>query len=163
MDEFLRSYGVWILLAGVFFAMHWFGMGCGGGHRHGGGREKEPEKPDDAKKRPGQITHTSSGLYGASHVPMEMFLQAAGLNMRHLPTTGGAPAMTAVLGGHAAMWASPPAIAVPHLKAGKIRAVFGKIRHAIAWHIPLYDDRLRGALGLQGRERRLYISCVKMP
>ena len=31
--------------------------------------------------------------------------------------------MTAVLGGHAAMWASPPGLAAPHLKAGKIRAL----------------------------------------
>lgn len=78
---------------------------------------------EDSKRRPGDITFSSSGIYGASHVPMEMFLHAAGLKMRHLPTTGGAPAMTAVLGGHAAMWASPPALAVPHLKAGKLRAL----------------------------------------
>ncbi|HEU5393593.1 MAG TPA: DUF2933 domain-containing protein [Candidatus Methylomirabilis sp.] len=58
MDEFLRSYGVWILLAGVFFAMHWFGMGCGGGRRHGGQREEEPEKASDAKKRPAHSSHT---------------------------------------------------------------------------------------------------------
>ncbi|KRT67288.1 MAG: bug43 protein [Candidatus Rokubacteria bacterium CSP1-6] len=81
------------------------------------------ELADDAKKRPGEIVYSSSGVYGASHVPMEMFLHAAGVWMRHLPTTGGAPAMTAVLGGHAAMWASPPALALPHLKAGKIRAL----------------------------------------
>lgn len=81
------------------------------------------ELADDAKKRPGEIVYSSSGVYGASHVPMEMFLHAAGVRMRHLPTTGGAPAMTAVLGGHAAMWASPPALALPHLKAGKIRAL----------------------------------------
>lgn len=81
------------------------------------------ELVEDAKKRQGEITYSSSGVYGASHVPMEMFLHAAGLRMRHLPTTGGAPAMTAVLGGHAAMWASPPAVASPHLKAGTIRAL----------------------------------------
>jgi tripartite-type tricarboxylate transporter receptor subunit TctC len=75
-----------------------------------------------AKKKPGEMVFSSSGLYGASHVPFEMFLQAAGLKMRHLPTTGGAPAMNAVLGGHAVAWASPPAIAAPHLAAGKIRS-----------------------------------------
>ncbi len=32
---------------------------------------------DDAKKRPGQITFASAGLYGATHVPMEMILYAA--------------------------------------------------------------------------------------
>ncbi|MBI4206431.1 MAG: tripartite tricarboxylate transporter substrate binding protein [Betaproteobacteria bacterium] len=75
-----------------------------------------------AKKKPGEMIFSSSGLYGASHVPYEMFLQAAGLKMRHLPTTGGAPAMTAVLGGHAISWACPPNIAAPHLQSGKVRA-----------------------------------------
>jgi tripartite-type tricarboxylate transporter receptor subunit TctC len=78
---------------------------------------------EDAKRRPGEIVYSSSGPYGASHVPMEMFLHAAGIKMRHLPTTGGGPAMNAVLGGHAAMWASPTGVALPHLKAGKIRAL----------------------------------------
>ncbi|MBI4240344.1 MAG: tripartite tricarboxylate transporter substrate binding protein [Candidatus Rokubacteria bacterium] len=92
----------------------------------------------EAKKRPGEVTYSSSGVYGASHVPMEMFLHAAGLKMRHLPTTGGAPAMTAVLGGHAAMWASPPALAVPHLRAGKIRplATWGAQRLAAFPDVP---------------------------
>jgi tripartite-type tricarboxylate transporter receptor subunit TctC len=87
---------------------------------------------DDARRRPGEVVFSSSGIYGASHVPMEMLLQAAGgLKMRHLPTTGGGPAMTAVLGGHAALWASPPAVASAHIKSGKARplAVSGATRH----------------------------------
>ncbi|MGQ0523575.1 MAG: Bug family tripartite tricarboxylate transporter substrate binding protein [Betaproteobacteria bacterium] len=76
-----------------------------------------------AQKKPGEMIYSSSGLYGASHVPYEMFLQAAKLKMRHLPTTGGAPAMTAVLGGHAVSWACPPNIAAPHLANGRIRAL----------------------------------------
>ena len=35
MEEFIKSYGLWILLGVVFIAMHRFGMGCGGGHSHG--------------------------------------------------------------------------------------------------------------------------------
>lgn len=78
----------------------------------------------DIKKRPGELTFSSSGVYGASHVPMEMFLHAAGgLKMRHLPTTGGGPAMTAVLGNHAQMWVSPTGVAAPHIQAGKVRAL----------------------------------------
>ena len=34
MIEFLQTYGLWIALAVVFFAMHRFGMGCCGGHAH---------------------------------------------------------------------------------------------------------------------------------
>ena len=41
MEEFVRSYGIWILLAAVFLAMHWFGMGCGGGHSHGSESESD--------------------------------------------------------------------------------------------------------------------------
>ena len=79
---------------------------------------------DDAKKRPGEITFSSSGIYGASHVPMEMLLHAAGgLKMRHLPTAGGGPATTAVLGGHADLWCSTIGPAVPHIKSGKFRAL----------------------------------------
>ena len=79
---------------------------------------------DDARKRPGEITYSSSGIYGASHVPMEMLLAAAGgLKMRHLPTTGGGPATTAVLGGHADLWCSTTGPAAPHVKSGKFRAL----------------------------------------
>ena len=78
---------------------------------------------DDAKKRPGEITFASSGIYGASHVPMEMILQAAGAKMRHLPTAGGGPATTAVLGGHADLWCSTIGPATPHVKSGKFRAL----------------------------------------
>src|SRR5216110_3483630 len=46
---------------------------------------------EDAKKRPNEIVFSSSGLYGAAHVPIEMFMHAAGIKMRHLPTTGGGP------------------------------------------------------------------------
>ena len=76
---------------------------------------------EDARRRPGQITFTSSGLYGASHVPFEMFLHATGIRMRHLPTTGGGPMMNALLGGHAETTASTTVLVSPHVKAGKLR------------------------------------------
>lgn len=100
------------------------------------------ELVDDAKKRPGEITFASSGPYGASHLPLEMFLQAAGLKMRHLPTTGGAPATTAVLGGHAHLWASPPALAAPHIEAGKMRALatWGATRLAAFPDVPTLKE-----------------------
>lgn len=93
---------------------------------------------EDAKKRPGDIIYSSSGPYGASHVPMEIFMEAAGIKMRHLPTTGGNPAMTQVLGGHAQMWASPPALAFGHIRAGKLRvlASFGGQRLAALPDVP---------------------------
>src|SRR5262249_49378757 len=58
---------------------------------------------DDAKKTPDTIVYASGGLYGSTHLPIEMFLKASGTKMRHLPTTGGGPALTAVLGNHAGL------------------------------------------------------------
>jgi tripartite-type tricarboxylate transporter receptor subunit TctC len=101
------------------------------------------EALDDVRARPGEITFASSGLYGASHVPMEMLMNAAGgLKMRHLITTGGGPATTAVLGGHAAMWPSPPALALPHVKAGKMRplATWGATRLASFPDVPTFKE-----------------------
>jgi len=98
---------------------------------------------DDARRRPGEIVFSSSGLYGASHVPMEMLLQSAGgLKMRHLPTAGGGPAMTAVLGGHAQLWCSPPGVASPHIKSGKVRplAVTGATRHPSFPDVPTLKE-----------------------
>jgi tripartite-type tricarboxylate transporter receptor subunit TctC len=76
---------------------------------------------DDAKRRPNEIVFTSSGLYGAAHIPMEMFIKAAGIKMRHLPTTGGGPMMNAMLGGHAQAVMTPVSLAAGHVKAGKLR------------------------------------------
>jgi hypothetical protein len=50
MEAFLQSYGLWILLAAVFLAMHWFGLSCGGGHGHGQPRQDEPAKPGQEMK-----------------------------------------------------------------------------------------------------------------
>jgi len=76
---------------------------------------------DDAKKKPGEIVFSSSGLYGAAHVPMEMLMQASSIKLRHLPTTGGGPMMNAILGGHSQAVMTPVSLAVAHIKAGKLR------------------------------------------
>ena len=46
MVEFLQDYGLWVALAGIFVAMHWFGAGCCGGHRKAG--RTAGRKPDAA-------------------------------------------------------------------------------------------------------------------
>ena len=92
-----------------------------------------------ARRRPNEIVFASSGIYGASHVPTEMLLQTGGgLRMRHLPTTGGGPATTAVLGGHAAFWMSTTAPAAPHVRSGKLRplAVSGAARQPYFPDVP---------------------------
>jgi len=91
---------------------------------------------EDAKKRPGEIVFTSSGLYGAAHIPTEMFIKAAGIRMRHLPTTGGGPMMNAMLGGHAQVVMTPVSLAAAHVKAGKLRL----LAHSGTAPVPAYPD-----------------------
>jgi tripartite-type tricarboxylate transporter receptor subunit TctC len=78
---------------------------------------------DDAKKRPDAILYASAGNYTVSHMAIEVFMQAAGIKLRHLPTTGGGPAMTAVLGGHATLSALSTGAVTPQVKAGKVRVL----------------------------------------
>jgi tripartite-type tricarboxylate transporter receptor subunit TctC len=95
-----------------------------------------------ARSKPGQMSYSSSGIYGALHMPMEMFLHAAKLKMRHVPTTGGGPAITAVLGGHVEMTAGGPAAITSHVNAGKLRPIasWGGKRHEAYPDIPTFKE-----------------------
>ncbi|HVJ11872.1 MAG TPA: tripartite tricarboxylate transporter substrate binding protein [Burkholderiales bacterium] len=76
-----------------------------------------------AKAYPGKINYSSSGVYGTLHVSMEIFANAAGIKIFHVPYGGGGPALTALLGGQVHALASGPAPAVGQIKAGKMRAL----------------------------------------
>jgi len=76
-----------------------------------------------AKAYPGKINYSSSGVYGTLHVAMEIFANAAGIKLFHVPYGGGGPALTALLGGQVHALASGPAPAVGQIKAGKMRAL----------------------------------------
>jgi tripartite-type tricarboxylate transporter receptor subunit TctC len=80
---------------------------------------------DDAKKRPGEIAYSSSGVYGTLHMAMEMLTHAAAMQLKHVPYSGAGPALTAILGGHVDTLASGPAVVIPHIKAGKLRPLAG--------------------------------------
>ncbi|HSD51410.1 MAG TPA: DUF2933 domain-containing protein [Candidatus Methylomirabilis sp.] len=56
MAEFFSNYGLWIVLGGVFVAMHMFGMGCGGhgGHPHGSKRKDGTEDEHGGHGTPAQ-------------------------------------------------------------------------------------------------------------
>jgi len=103
----------------------------------------------DARQRQGQVAFSSSGTYGAMHIPMEMFLQAEKLKMRHLPTTGGGPAITALLGGHVDMTVGGPTALSAHVKAGKLR---GLSRHS--WNLAIKSSTTSGSECLPRRRRR---------
>ena len=95
-----------------------------------------------ARKNQGELSFSSSGVYGALHMPMEMFLHAAKLKMRHVPTTGGGPAITQLLGGHVTLTAGGPSAISSHVKAGKLRTIvsWGAERHPNYPDVPTFKE-----------------------
>jgi tripartite-type tricarboxylate transporter receptor subunit TctC len=98
---------------------------------------------DDARKRPDVIVYSSGGLYGATHLPMAMLEKAVGgLKLRHLPTNGGGPAITAILGNNAQTTAQSVSASLTHIKAGKLRplALFGATRSKALPDVPTLKE-----------------------
>jgi len=95
-----------------------------------------------AKAYPGKINYSSSGVYGTLHVAMEIFANAAGIQLFHVPYQGGGPALTALLGGQVHALASGPAPAVGQIKAGKVRALasWSSERLALLPEIPTFKE-----------------------
>jgi len=75
----------------------------------------------EARANPDKLTYGSSGAYSASHLPIEMLANAAGMKLRHISYAGGGPAILAVLGGHVALTASSPAALAAHIKSGALK------------------------------------------
>jgi tripartite-type tricarboxylate transporter receptor subunit TctC len=98
---------------------------------------------EDAKKRPNEIIYSSSGLYGALHIPTALFIKAAGnLQLRHLPTNGGGPALTALLGNNSQALVSSVSACLAQIKAGKARplALFGAKRSKALPDVPTMKE-----------------------
>ncbi len=93
---------------------------------------------DDAAKRPGAINYGSSGNYGTMHVPMEILAQSAAIKLTHIPFTGAAPAVVALLGGQIDAVSSGPATVLQHVKSGKLRVLahWGNTRLASMPDVP---------------------------
>ena len=76
-----------------------------------------------AKSKPGQLTMASSGNGTVFHLTGELFKDAAGINIIHVPFKGGAPAVAALLGGQVNMTFETSVTLLPHIRSGKLRAL----------------------------------------
>ena len=76
-----------------------------------------------AKSKPNELVFSTSGPYGITHTPQALFMEATKTRMRHLPTTGGGPAITQALGGHAQVTGGGPAAIYTYVKSGKLRPI----------------------------------------
>jgi tripartite-type tricarboxylate transporter receptor subunit TctC len=110
--------------------------------------DKQPQKTlkefiDGAKANPGTIVFSSGGLYGASHLPLAYLEKATGpLKLPHLPTAGGGPAITAILGNNAQVTTQSVSATLPHVKSGKLRplANFGATRSKLLPDVPTLKE-----------------------
>ena len=76
-----------------------------------------------AQKNPGQVNYGSGGSGVTNHLIMELFKQAAGVDMTHVPYKGGPAALTDLMAGRiSAMFETGPG-AIPHIQAGRLRAI----------------------------------------
>jgi tripartite-type tricarboxylate transporter receptor subunit TctC len=82
-----------------------------------------------AKANPDKVTYAHAGIGGATHVGMEEFALAAGIQLRHVPYKGGAEALAGLLGGQVDLLADSSSWA-PHVEGGKLRllATWGEQR-----------------------------------
>ena len=75
------------------------------------------------KARPGALSYASSGNGTTAHLTMEMFKRAAGLDILHVPYKGGVAALSDVMSGQLQMGWDTALFLLPHVKAGKVRAI----------------------------------------
>jgi tripartite-type tricarboxylate transporter receptor subunit TctC len=76
-----------------------------------------------AKSKPGEVTFASSGQGSVIHLATELFDTMAKVKMNHIPYKGTGPALTDTLAGQTNVFFSSTANAMPHVKAGKLRAI----------------------------------------
>lgn len=97
---------------------------------------------DAAKAKPGAIPYASTGNGSSNHLSMELFKMMAGVNLNHIPYKGSAPAVTDLIGGQVeALFDNTPNV-LPHVKAGRLRAlaVSSPKRSALAPELPTVDE-----------------------
>ena len=76
-----------------------------------------------AKARPGKLNYGSSGVGGGAHLTVEYFKMTAGIDLFHIPYKGAGQITTELIGGQIQLAFSQPPSAVPHVRAGKLRAL----------------------------------------
>jgi tripartite-type tricarboxylate transporter receptor subunit TctC len=109
------------------------------------------------KSKPGEITCAFSGIGTSTHLATELFLHISGTKMLLVPYKGGSPAMTALLGGQVQVNFAASSTALPHIRAGKIRAlaVTGAKRSTAAPELPTMAEA-----GVQGYQHSSWVGML---
>jgi tripartite-type tricarboxylate transporter receptor subunit TctC len=101
------------------------------------------------KAKPGQLTYGSTGVGGGNHLSGELFNLMTGTRSIHVPYTGSAAALAALLGGQINYMFDTVITSVPHLRAGRFRGlgVTAMRRATVLPEVPTLDEQ-----GLKGFE-----------
>ena len=102
-----------------------------------------------AKKDPGGVAFGSAGNGTPGHLTGEMFAKAAGVELKHVPYKGSAPAITDLIGGQIPLMFDPVQSVLQHVKSGKLRAlaVSSGDRSSVLPQVPTLNES-----GLKGFE-----------
>lgn len=76
---------------------------------------------DHARKNPGKLNFGSGGIASTPHLTAELFKNAAGIDMVHIPFKGGGDALLGVMTGSADLLFTAAPTALPHVRSGKVR------------------------------------------
>src|SRR5437667_3025791 len=95
-----------------------------------------------ARARDGQLNYGSSGPGSSPHLAIELLMSQTGVRMQHIAYKGIAPAVTALLADEVQFSLVPIAVGLPHVRAGKLRAlgVAGLQRSAATPDIPTLSE-----------------------
>jgi tripartite-type tricarboxylate transporter receptor subunit TctC len=109
------------------------------------------------KSHPGTLSYASSGNGASSHLAGVMFNKMAGTDFLHVPYKGTGPALNDLLGGQVAMTFTDVLTALPHIKAGKLRAlgVTTKARSQVLPDVPTIDEQ-----GIEGFDVSVFFGLV---
>ncbi|HYH42739.1 MAG TPA: tripartite tricarboxylate transporter substrate binding protein [Burkholderiales bacterium] len=110
-----------------------------------------------AKAQPRTLNFSSFGQGSSAHLVAELFKRMAGIELTHVPYKGGAPAMAAVVGGEVQMTFSNLSVALPQVKAGKLKAlaVTSLKRQDALPNVPSLDEA-----GLKGYDATAWVGLL---
>lgn len=110
-----------------------------------------------AKAQPARINYASSGPGTGGHLAVELLSWMAGIKLTHVPYKGAAPALVDVIGGQVQIMCTSPLPAMPHVKAGKLRALAmtGGMRSRATPEIPTVAEA-----GYAGYEASLWYALL---
>ncbi len=113
------------------------------------------------KSKPGELSYASSGAGSITHLSSELFVRIAGIKLVHVPYKGTGPALVDTVAGQVALFFGDAPPTLPHVKAGRLRALAVTTRERIAAvpevptlneaGVPGYDVMLwQGMIGPKG-------------